>query len=153
MSYRLVRYSHNQLDDLFKLAPFSVGFDGMFDRLLTNTYNTSTTYPPYDIVKVDATNYEIRVALAGFTKDDIQVNYEDGTLSIESAGYTMLTNDKNVSKEDHLVHGISRRQFKRTFTLSDDMVVKDAGFKDGMLTVKLEKIIPDEKKPRTIDIK
>ena len=139
MSYRLVRYSHNQLDDLFKLAPFSVGFDGMFDRLLTNTYNTSTTYPPYDIVKVDATNYEIRVALAGFTKDDIQVNYEDGTLSIESDGYTMLTNDKNVSKEDHLVHGISRRQFKRTFTLSDDMIVKDAGFKDGMLTVKLEK--------------
>ena len=129
MSYRLVRYSHNQLDDLFKLAPFSVGFDGMFDRLLTNTYNTSTTYPPYDIVKVDATNYEIRVALAGFTKDDIQVNYEDGTLSIESAGYTMLTDDKNVSKEDHLVHGISRRQFKRTFTLSDDMVVNDAGFK------------------------
>jgi len=128
MSYRLVRYSHNQLDDLFKLAPFSVGFDGMFDRLLTNTYNTSTTYPPYDIVKVDATSYEIRVALAGFTKDDIQVNYEDGTLSIESDGYTMLTDDKNVSKEDHLVHGISRRQFKRTFTLSDDMVVKDAGF-------------------------
>ena len=153
MSYRLVRYSHNQLDDLFKLAPFSVGFDGMFDRLLTNTYNTSTTYPPYDIVKVDATSYEIRVALAGFTKDDIQVNYEDGTLSIESDGYTMLTDDKNVSKEDHLVHGISRRQFKRTFTLSDDMVVKDAGFKDSMLTVKLEKIIPDEKKPRTINIK
>ena len=59
MSYRLVRYSHNQLDDLFKLAPFSVGFDGMFDRLLTNTYNTSTTYPPYDIVKVDATSFQM----------------------------------------------------------------------------------------------
>ena len=103
MSYRLVRYSHNQLDDLFKLAPFSVGFDGMFDRLLTNTYNTSTTYPPYDIVKVDASNYEIRVALAGFTKDDIQVKSEDGTLSIESAGYTGITKDKNVGKEEHLL--------------------------------------------------
>jgi len=153
MSYRLVRYSHNQLDDLFKLTPFSVGFDGMFDRLLTNTYNTSTTYPPYDVVKIDASNYEIRVALAGFTKDDIQVKSEDGTLSIESAGYTGITKDKNVGKEEHLVHGISKRQFKRTFTLSDDMVVNDAGFKDGMLTVKLGRIIPDEKKPRTIDIK
>ena len=150
MSYRLVRYSHNQLDDLFKLTPFSVGFDSMFDRLLTNTYNTSTTYPPYDIVKVDASNYEIRVALAGFTKDDIQVNYEDGTLSIESAE---SDDSKVVGKEEHLVHGISKRKFKRTFTLSDDMVVNDAGFKDGMLTVKLGRIIPDEKKPRTIDIK
>ena len=103
MSYRLVRYSHNQLDDLFKLTPFSVGFDSMFDRLLTNTYNTSTTYPPYDIVKVDASNYEIRVALAGFTKDDIQVKSEDGTLSIESAGYTGITKDKNVGKEEHLL--------------------------------------------------
>jgi len=150
MSYRLVRYSHNQLDDLFKLTPFSVGFDGMFDRLLTNTYNTSTTYPPYDVVKIDASNYEIRVALAGFTKDDIQVNYEDGTLSIESAE---SDDSKVVGKEEHLVHGISKRKFKRTFTLSDDMVVNDAGFKDGMLTVKLGRIIPDEKKPRTIDIK
>jgi len=150
MSYRLVRYSHNQLDDLFKLTPFSVGFDSMFDRLLTNTYNTSTTYPPYDVVKVDASNYEIRVALAGFTKDDIQVKYEDGTLSIESAE---SDDSKVVGKEEHLVHGISKRKFKRTFTLSDDMVVNDAGFKDGMLTVKLGRIIPDEKKPRTIDIK
>jgi len=132
------------------LTPFSVGFDSMFDRLLTNTYNTSTTYPPYDIVKVDASNYEIRVALAGFTKDDIQVNYEDGTLSIESAE---SDDSKVVGKEEHLVHGISKRKFKRTFTLSDDMVVNDAGFKDGMLTVKLGRIIPDEKKPRTIDIK
>ena len=150
MSYRLVRYSHNQLDDLFKLTPFSVGFDGMFDRLLTNTYNTSTTYPPYDVVKIDASNYEIRVALAGFTKDDIQVKSEDGTLSIESAE---SDDSKVVGKEEHLVHGISKRKFKRTFTLSDDMVVNDAGFKDGMLTVKLGRIIPDEKKPRTIDIK
>ena len=150
MSYRLVRYSHNQLDDLFKLTPFSVGFDSMFDRLLTNTYNTSTTYPPYDVVKIDASNYEIRVALAGFTKDDIQVKYEDGTLSIESAE---SDDSKVVGKEEHLVHGISKRKFKRTFTLSDDMVVNDAGFKDGMLTVKLGRIIPDEKKPRTIDIK
>jgi len=132
------------------LTPFSVGFDSMFDRLLTNTYNTSTTYPPYDIVKVDASNYEIRVALAGFTKDDIQVKYEDGTLSIESAE---SDDSKVVGKEEHLVHGISKRKFKRTFTLSDDMVVNDAGFKDGMLTVKLGRIIPDEKKPRTIDIK
>jgi len=132
------------------LTPFSVGFDSMFDRLLTNTYNTSTTYPPYDVVKVDASNYEIRVALAGFTKDDIQVNYEDGTLSIESAE---SDDSKVVGKEEHLVHGISKRKFKRTFTLSDDMVVNDAGFKDGMLTVKLGRIIPDEKKPRTIDIK
>jgi molecular chaperone IbpA len=146
---RLVRYTTNELDDLFKLTPFSVGFDGMFDRLLTNTYNTSETYPPYDVVKVDFANYEIRVALAGFTKKDIQVKYEDGTLSIES----VESDSEVVDKEEHLVHGISSRKFRRIFTLSDDMVVNDAKFKDGLLTVKLEKIIPDEKKPKMIDIK
>ena len=121
----------------------------MFDRLLTNTYNTSETYPPYDVVKVDFANYEIRVALAGFTKKDIQVKYEDGTLSIES----VESDSEVVDKEEHLVHGISSRKFRRIFTLSDDMVVNDAKFKDGLLTVKLEKIIPDEKKPKMIDIK
>jgi molecular chaperone IbpA len=146
---RLVRYTTNELDDLFKLTPFSVGFDGMFDRLLTNTYNTSETYPPYDVVKVDFANYEIRVALAGFTKKDIQVKYEDGTLSIES----VESDSEVVDEEEHLVHGISSRKFRRIFTLSDDMVVNDAKFKDGLLTVKLEKIIPDEKKPKMIDIK
>ena len=146
---RLVRYTTNELDDLFKLTPFSVGFDGMFDRLLTNTYKTSETYPPYDVVKVDFANYEIRVALAGFTKKDIQVKYEDGTLSIES----VESDSEVVDKEEHLVHGISSRKFRRIFTLSDDMVVNDAKFKDGLLTVKLEKIIPDEKKPKMIDIK
>jgi molecular chaperone IbpA len=146
---RLVRYTTNELDDLFKLTPFSVGFDSMFDRLLTNTYNTSATYPPYDIVKVDSGHYEIRVALAGFTKKGIQVKCEDGTLSIES----VESDSEVVDKEEHLVHGISSRKFRRAFTLSDDMVVNDAKFQDGLLTVKLEKIIPDEKKPKTIDIK
>ena len=138
---RLVKYSTNQLDDLFRLTPYSVGFDSMFDRLLNTPETASGSYPPYDIVKVDSMNYEIRMALAGFTKDDISVKYEEGTVTVDGK-----------SEEVHLVHGISKRKFRRVFTLSEDMIVKAAGLKDGMLSIKLERILPEEKKPRTIDI-
>ncbi|MBT3445803.1 Hsp20 family protein [bacterium] len=143
---RLVKYSTNQLDDLFRLTPYSVGFDSMFDRLLNTPETASGSYPPYDIVKVDSMNYEIRMALAGFTKDDISVKYEEGTVTVESV------HENGKSEEVHLVHGISKRKFRRVFTLSEDMIVKAAGLKDGMLSIKLERILPEEKKPRTINI-
>ena len=143
---RLVKYSTNQLDDLFRLTPYSVGFDSMFDRLLNMPESASGSYPPYDIVKKDSMNYEIRMALAGFTKDDISVKYEEGTVTVES----IHTNSE--TEEVHLVHGISKRKFRRVFTLSEDMIVKGAELKDGMLAIMLERILPEEKQPRTIDI-
>jgi len=143
---RLVKYSNHQLDDLFRLTPFSVGFDSMFDRLLNMPETASGSYPPYDIVKKNSMNYEIRLALAGFTKDDINIKYEEGTVTVESVHETTKT------EEVHLVHGISKRKFRRVFTLSEDMIVKGAELKDGMLAINLERILPEEKKPRTIDI-
>ena len=135
---RLVKYSNHQLDDLFRLTPFSVGFDSMFDRLLNMPETASGSYPPYDIVKKDSMNYEIRMALAGFTKNDINIKYE--------------VHETTKTEEVHLVHGISKRKFRRVFTLSEDMIVKGAELKDGMLAIMLERILPEEKKPRTIDI-
>ena len=86
------------------------------------------------------------MALAGFTKDDINIKYEEGTVTVESVHETTKT------EEVHLVHGISKRKFRRVFTLSEDMIVKGAELKDGMLAIMLERILPEEKKPRTIDI-
>ena len=143
---RLVKYSTNQLDDLFRLTPYSVGFDSMFDRLLNMPESASGSYPQYDIVKKDSMNYEIRMAHAGFTKDDISDKYEEGTVTVESI------HKNSETEEVHLVHGISKRKFRRVFTLSEDMIVKGAELKDGMLAIMLERILPEEKKPRTIDI-
>ena len=86
------------------------------------------------------------MALAGFTKDDISVKYEEGTVTVESI------HKNSETEEVHLVHGISKRKFRRVFTLSEDMIVKGAELKDGMLAIMLERILPEEKKPRTIDI-
>ena len=154
---RLIKYSHSDLDDLFKLTPFSVGFDSMFDRLLDckkpNCQNSS--YPPYDIVKLDDFNYEVRIALAGFSKDNVEVEYADGRLKVESK-FDSKKDSEMVNargEEEMIVYGISKRNFRRVFTLADDMVVHGAHFKDGRLSISIERIVPEEKKPRTIDIK
>ena len=107
-------------------------------------------YPPYNIRKDNELQYSIEVALAGFSKDDIEVEVTDGSLTIRS-----IPEDRNaVDKADEsFVHkGIAKRSFLRSFTLSDDIIVKGADLKDGMLIVDLEKVIPDEKKPRLIKI-
>ena len=132
------------------LRPFSVGFDDLFNHFnntLEYTVKQPTSYPPYNINKVDDLNYQIEMALAGFSKKDIEIKYSDNQLTIKS-----VENDDKEEKET-LHRGISKRKFSRSFTLSEDIKVNGAELKDGMLLVELEKIVPEEKKPRTIDIK
>ena len=134
-----------------QLRPLSVGFDDVFDHFESmfdyDTVNVSN-YPPYNIVKTGDNKYDVEVALAGFNKKDINVSVENGMLTIESK------EDKSKDKDGEVIHkGISKRYFKKSFTISDDVEVKGAELKDGMLRVSMEKIIPEAKKLRTIDIK
>ena len=132
------------------LRPYAVGFDSLFDHFnntLEYTVKQQTSYPPYNINKIDDLNYQVEMALAGFGKDDIEIKYADNQLTIKSV-------DSDDKKEKETLHrGISKRKFSRTFTLAEDMKVNGAELKDGMLLIELEKIVPEEKKPRTIDIK
>ena len=134
-----------------QLRPLSVGFDDVFNHFESmfdyDTVNVSN-YPPYNIVKTGDNKYDVEVALAGFNKKDINVSVENAMLTIESK------DDKSKDKDGEVIHkGISKRYFKKSFTISDDVEVKGAELKDGMLRVSMEKIIPEAKKLRTIDIK
>ena len=137
-----------------QLRPFTVGYDNVFDRFESmfdndHFFSTTSNYPPYNLVKTGDYTYDIELALAGFGKKDIDVNYADSQLTIKS-----IKDEKAEEDADGVLHkGISKRQFSRTFTIADDVEVKGAELKDGLLKVSLEKIIPDSKKPRTIQIK
>ena len=135
------------------LRPFSVGFDSIFDefdRMLESTERYSSNYPPYNIKRVNDTDYRIEVALAGYSKDDIEIELKDSTLTVRNKAA-----DKTIDEKGNgVIHkGISTRQFERSFTISEDIKVKNAELKNGLLVIELERIIPDEKKPRLIDIK
>ena len=135
------------------LRPFSVGFDSIFDefdRMLESTERYSTNYPPYNIKRVNDTDYRIEVALAGYSKDDIEVELKASALTVRNKSKEHTIDEK----DNGVIHkGISTRQFERAFTISEDIKVKDAELKNGLLTIDLERIIPDEKKPRLIEIK
>ena len=135
-------------DPFDRVKTYSIGFDRMFDRLLDDSLVTTTNYPPYNIVKMDDTNYAIQIAVAGFGKDDIEIETKENILSIKSK-----EKGEVVDETTYLHKGISNRSFKRTFTISDDVIVKGATFENGLLNVELERIIPEEKKPRLIEIK
>ena len=136
--------------DINQITPFSVGFDRVFDRLVDygTTYETGG-FPPYNIRKTDDFRHVIEIALAGFSKDEIEVVLTDGVLVIESAD---LLSDKDPN--EGLVHkGIAKRAFTRKFTLADDIEIKDAKLKNGLLEIELEQIVPEHKKPKTIKVK
>jgi len=124
--------------------PFFIGFDRMIDRMREATPGQSN-YPPYNIVKTEENFYELQLAVAGFTEDELDVELKDGVLTVEGK--------KDGDDEKNYIHkGISARAFRRTFTLSDTIVVNGADLTDGILTVELENVIPEEKKPRKISI-
>ena len=135
----------------FDLTPFyrnTVGIDRLFDRI-TNQIDAAATgnYPPYDIVKTGDDTYEIRVAAAGFRQDEIEVEFHEGTLKIHGS------HDDQVRPEvEYLHHGISNRSFMRTFSLADYVEVREAVMKDGVLTVKLERLVPESQKPKKIAV-
>ena len=132
--------------DLERFMGLSVGFDTMFNRLMNFPTQQDSGYPPYNIRKVDEYNYVIELALAGFSESDIEVEVKDGTLSVRSK------EDKSTDESQYVHRGSARRSFSRTWTLSDDMIVKGAEFNNGLLNISLEKVVPEEKKPRLIPI-
>ena len=136
--------------DINQITPFSVGVDRVFDRLVDygTTYETGG-FPPYNIRKTDDFRHVIEIALAGFSKDEIEVVLTDGVLVVKSAD---LLADKDPN--EGLVHkGIAKRAFTRKFTLADDIEIKDAKLKNGLLEIELEQIVPEHKKPKTIKVK
>ena len=146
----LARHSALTPQDFQRAMGFSIGFDSLFDRLFDMDTTRDSGYPPYNIRKVNELQYVIELALAGFSKDDIEVEVTEGQLAIRSK---KLEEKTEVNSDDSFVHkGIAKRSFMRQFTLSDDIIVKGADLKDGMLIIDLEKVIPDEKKPRLIQI-
>ena len=137
------------------LRPFSIGFDDMFDQFESMLGNGGMTmqsnYPPYNIRKTGKDNYSIEVALAGFNKKDVEVEFEDNILTVRTKNLNK-SEDQNVDGE--IIHkGISQRQFARSFTIADDVKVNGAELKDGLLTIACERILPDHKKKRLINIK
>ena len=137
------------------LRPFSIGFDDMIDQFESMLGNGGMTmqsnYPPYNIRKTGKDNYSIEVALAGFNKKDVEVEFEDNILTVRTKQVNK-SEDQNVDGE--IIHkGISQRQFARSFTIADDVKVNEAELKDGLLTIACERILPDHKKKRLIDIK
>ena len=135
-------------DNLNQLTPYAVGFDRVFDQLNTSARNnaTSTGFPPYNIRKGGDYTYAIEMALAGFSKKDIEIEVAEGLLTVRS----IKENDEN---DSDIYRGISYRKFNRKFTLADDIVVNDASLENGMLKIDLERIVPDAKKPRIIEVK
>ena len=135
-------------DNFNQLTPYAVGYDRIFDHLNNYVSNnvTSTGFPPYNISKGGDYNYVIEMALAGFSKKDIEIEVADGTLTIRST-------KENEESEDTIHRGISYRKFNRKFTIADDIIVNDASLENGMLQINLECIVPEEKKPRLIEVK
>jgi molecular chaperone IbpA len=147
----VTKLSQNKItlfDNLNQLTPYAVGFDRVFDQLNAYVANnaTSTGFPPYNIRKGGDYNFAIEMALAGFSKDDIEIEIAEGLLTVRS----VKENDEN---DSNIYRGISYRKFNRKFTLADDIVVNDASLENGMLKINLERIVPEEKKPRRIEVK
>lgn len=134
------------------LSPFyrnSIGVDSLFDRLI-NQIDTaaSTNYPPYNIVKTGENTFEVQVAVAGFSQGEIEINVKDGNLIITGEKLA----EAQTEVHEYLHQGISARRFVRTFSLADYVEVESAVARDGILTVKLERHIPEAMKPKTIAI-
>ena len=133
-----------------QLRPISIGFDDVFDHFekMFDSDFSAVNYPPYNIVKTGPEKYDIEVALAGYNKDDFRVDYSENQLTIKS-----VKEDKK-GEEDGVLHkGIAKRFFSRTFTIAEDVEVKDAELKDGLLKVSLKRIVPEGKEARQISIK
>ena len=131
--------------DLFN-DPFFIGFNRELGRLNTAHKTNSQTYPPYDLLKLDEDTYRISLAVAGFSREDINISVDNGTLIIKGELVEVI--------DAEVVHkGIAGRKFARQFVLSDTVVVRDAALADGILSIQLENVIPEEQKPRKIAIK
>ena len=130
-----------------KSFPFAIGFDRTLQLLeRANQTPTNTNYPPYNIIKIDEENFQIELAVAGFNKKEISILKEKEVLIVTGK-------QKDQGNARKFVHqGLSSRNFTRNFTLADEIVVQGADMKDGILSISLERVIPEEDKPQEIKI-
>ena len=139
-----------------QLRPLSIGYDDVFDHfesMFNHQYDSINVpnYPPYNIVKTGKYTYDIQVALAGYSKKDVDVSFENSVLTIKSV---KDKDEEEVEDNDGVLHkGIAKRMFTKSFTIAEDVEIKGAELKDGLLNVSMEKVIPEHKKARTIEIK
>ena len=126
----------------------TIGFDNMFDQLHRTFANSKTdgNYPPHNVVKLDDTHYVIEVAVAGFSESEIDVELTDNLLTVKGEQV------KSETEVEYLHKGISARNFVRTFPLAEHIEVRGATVKNGILGIALEQLVPDEEKPKKIQI-
>ena len=129
---------------LLEIQKNSIGMDEWFKRFDT-AFETHTNYPPYNLVKESSVDFRLEIALAGYKREDIEVTTEWNKLFVEAK--------KSGNSDDEYLHqGLAKRAFTRTWTLSDDVEVKDVSYVDGLLTVKLNRVIPEHQKKKVYEI-
>ena len=138
-----------------QLRPVTVGFDNAFDhfeRMFDEDFLSNIpNFPPYNIVKTGDNQYNVELALAGYSKKDIEIEIKEGVLNIKSV---KSKEEKEVEDNNGVLHqGIAKRYFSKAFTIADDVEVKGAELKDGLLKISMERIIPEHRKAKTINIK
>lgn len=134
--------------DLSPLYRSTVGFDRVFN-LLDGAEGVGTGYPPYNIERSSENDYAITMAVAGFGEDDISIEVKENTLTV--TGNREETEEEDSSRFLH--RGIATRAFERRFQLADHVEIRGAALENGLLTIKLERVIPESQKPRRIEIK
>jgi molecular chaperone IbpA len=129
---------------LLEIQKNSIGMDEWFKRFDT-AFETHTNYPPYNLVKENSVNFRLEIALAGYKREDIEVTTEWNKLLVEA---------KKVDDTDseYLHKGLAKRAFSRAWSLSDDVVIGDVSYADGLLTIKLNRVIPEHQKKKTYEI-
>lgn len=129
---------------LTEIQKNSIGLDEWFKRFDT-AFETHTNYPPYNLVKESNVDFRLEIALAGYKREDIEVTTEWNKLFVEAKKVGDID-------DEYLHQGLAKRAFTRTWTLSDDVEVRDVSFVDGLLTIKLNRVIPDHQKKKVYDI-
>ena len=148
------KHMKNNLSIFNNLRPITVGFDDMFDHfehMMDDSFfrGSVTNFPPYNIVKTGENTYDVELALAGFNKKDIEVEYKENLLTVKSK-----KQEETKDEDGNIIHrGISKRMFSKSFTIANDVEVKGAELKDGLLKISMERIIPEHKKAKSIAIK
>lgn len=133
-------------DTFDRILKFGVGFDSLINAINATAQTTYTeNYPAYNIVRVAETSYNIEVAVAGFEKDELEITYQENVLTITGK-------QKEREKRDYLYKGVAARNFIRKFTLSNDVEIMGADIINGLLTIGINRIIPEDKKPKKIPI-
>jgi molecular chaperone IbpA len=135
---QLARYRSGDIDSFLKdIDRYSIGLDRMFNHL--GSLNQDVNYPPYNLVKLDENTFSLELALAGFKEDEVKVYTEQSQLVVEAA-------KTDADKREYVHRGLAARSFTRTWTLSEDVEVKEVKFEHGVLSVSLVRIIPENHK-------